>query len=89
MNHKIFKVSGVFWIGFPPKFNYTQVETLVIEPKNLDWFIEMSRYGYKEALEAWLLDLMGFDLFVIDGGHYPVIFDGNSVQASVITEYVN
>jgi len=88
MGNKVFEVSELFLFEFPESMRHEAESSGYVEPKNLDWFAERrnEKSEGKEAMEAYLLFLMGFDLFKeVNISSYPVVFiEDNVLQAVMI-----
>jgi hypothetical protein len=88
MGDKVFEVSELFLFEFPESMRQEAESSRYVEPKNLDWFTERSneKSGGKQAMEAYLLFLMGFDLFkeVFNISSYPMVFIGDNVLQAVM-----
>jgi len=90
MGDKVFEISELFLFKFPKNYRHER-ETVRIEQKNLDWFIERSKTSgenNKELLEAYFLNLMGFDLFYRIPLPCPMVFVEDNVLQAVYIEAI-
>jgi hypothetical protein len=89
MEDKVYKVSELFLFKIPEFMIHERGGFITIEPKNLDWFIERrnEKSGGKEAMEAYLLFLMGFDLFITGRNDFPMgLTEDDRLQAAGIVD---